>query len=150
MSFSFSQENQEILEQVAREPRFRAITTIPLIAPIPITLIAFVYLAFFVSCALFWQGLLRLGSTMAVNGILVYAAFTPLHDAVHRSISSNRMLNDLLGTLSCFMLLPGITTVISGEPLHRDAIMSAAERNENTKMCVCVGRAKSGQLVLDV
>jgi len=112
MSFSFSTETREILEQVVREPRFRAITTIPLIAPVPIALIFFVYFAFFASCALYLQGLVPLALSMLVNGMLIYAAFTPLHDAVHRSVSSHRVLNDLLGTISCFILLPGITTTV--------------------------------------
>ena len=44
-----------------------------------------------------------------------------------------------------------ITPVLSGEPEHRDAVMSDAERAANDKMCVCVGRAKSGdRLVLDL
>ncbi len=44
-----------------------------------------------------------------------------------------------------------ITPVLSGEPEHRDVIMTDAERAANDKMCVCVGRAKSGsRLVLDL
>jgi vanillate O-demethylase ferredoxin subunit len=40
---------------------------------------------------------------------------------------------------------------LSGEPEHRDVIMSDAERAANDKMCVCVGRAKTGsRLVLDL
>ena len=42
----------------------------------------------------------------------MYVAFTPLHDATHRTVSSNRKLNDLLGTISTLTLLPGVTTQI--------------------------------------
>ncbi|MFK7914631.1 MAG: fatty acid desaturase, partial [Pseudomonadales bacterium] len=48
----------------------------------------------------------------AMNSFAIYASFTPLHDATHRTASGNRRLNDLLGTLSCLLLLPGITTRI--------------------------------------
>jgi len=43
-----------------------------------------------------------------------------------------------------------ITTVKSGEPEHRDAVLSNTEREAGNKMCVCVGRAKGGHLVLDI
>jgi len=44
-----------------------------------------------------------------------------------------------------------ITPVLSGQPEHRDVIMTDAERAANDKMCVCVGRAKTGErLVLDL
>lgn len=52
----------------------------------------------------FWMTLL--------NSLAIYASFTPLHDATHRTVSSNRKLNDFLGTVSCLLLLPGITTRI--------------------------------------
>ena len=38
MSFSFSASTQEVLEQVVREPRFRALTKLPLFAPMEIGL----------------------------------------------------------------------------------------------------------------
>jgi vanillate O-demethylase ferredoxin subunit len=39
--------------------------------------------------------------------------------------------------------------VLNGEPDHRDAILTAAERERNDKMCVCVGRAMGERLVID-
>ena len=36
-----------------------------------------------------------------------YTAFTPLHDASHKALSSNSFLNDLLGTIAAFLLTPG-------------------------------------------
>jgi len=47
-----------------------------------------------------------------INGFSIYLAFTPLHDATHRTVSGNREFNDVLGTIACFMLLPGITTKV--------------------------------------
>jgi ferredoxin-NADP reductase/predicted pyridoxine 5'-phosphate oxidase superfamily flavin-nucleotide-binding protein len=40
--------------------------------------------------------------------------------------------------------------VIDGEPEHRDAVLTDAERNRGRKMCICVSRAKSARLVLDL
>ena len=40
--------------------------------------------------------------------------------------------------------------VLEGEPDHRDAVLSAAERKANTVMMVCVSGCKSERLVLDL
>lgn len=42
------------------------------------------------------------------------------------------------------------TTVIDGVPDHRDTILSPAERETNECMMICVGRAKTPRLVLDL
>jgi ferredoxin-NADP reductase len=40
--------------------------------------------------------------------------------------------------------------VLDGEPEHRDAALSAAERGPARLMCICVSRAKSAELALDL
>ncbi|WP_137389021.1 PDR/VanB family oxidoreductase [Rhodoligotrophos defluvii] len=42
------------------------------------------------------------------------------------------------------------TRVLSGVPDHRDAILTAAEREAGTHMMICVSRARSARLVLDI
>lgn len=42
------------------------------------------------------------------------------------------------------------TGVISGEPDHRDSILSASERAANKVMQICISRSKSARLVLDL
>ena len=112
MSFSFSTAPREVLEQVNRKPRFLEITTIPTFAPQTIGLLAFAYGLFAVSTYAYMQGYLHWAIMIVLNGIAIFAAFTPLHDATHRTVSRNRPFNDFLGTVACFMLLPGITTRI--------------------------------------
>ncbi|MCG8416407.1 MAG: fatty acid desaturase [Proteobacteria bacterium] len=112
MAFTFSASTREVLEQVVREPRFRELTTIPLIAPMQIGLIALAYSAFFASTYSYLQGSLNIFVMLTINGVAIYIAFTPLHDATHRTVSRSRAVNDLLGTIACFALLPGITTRI--------------------------------------
>ncbi len=112
MNFAFSTSTREILEQVVREPRMRAMTTIPVFAPQTIGLIIAVYAVFATSTYLYLTGYLHVIPMMLINGVAIYGAFTPLHDGTHRSVSSNRRLNDLLGTISCLLLLPGVTTRI--------------------------------------
>lgn len=43
-----------------------------------------------------------------------------------------------------------LTRVIAGTPDHRDAFLSDKERRAGDRMMICVSRAKSGQLVLDL
>ena len=43
-----------------------------------------------------------------------------------------------------------VTPVLAGEPDHRDAVLSAQEKAANCSMCLCVSRAKSAALVLDL
>ena len=42
------------------------------------------------------------------------------------------------------------TDVIAGAPDHRDVVLSEAERNSNRVMQICVSRALSERLVLDL
>ncbi len=42
------------------------------------------------------------------------------------------------------------TDVVSGEPDHRDVVLSDAEKVDGKVMQICVGRAKSARLVLDI
>jgi ferredoxin-NADP reductase len=43
-----------------------------------------------------------------------------------------------------------LTRVLEGEPDHRDVFLTGAERHGGEKMLVCVSRAKSSHLVLDI
>lgn len=112
MGFSFTTSTKEVLEQVVREPRFRALTTIPTIAPMEIGLILAAFVLFGLSSSLYLSGSIPWLVMVALSSFAIYTSFTPLHDATHRTVSSNRRLNDFLGTLSCLLLLPGITTRI--------------------------------------
>lgn len=95
-----------------RGPRYRELACIPLIPPAEILLVVGVFAGLYFSTLGYVRGTLPLVLTITINGALVYVAFTPLHDATHRTVSSNRLVNDLLGTISCLVLIPGITTGI--------------------------------------
>ena len=43
-----------------------------------------------------------------------------------------------------------MTTVLEGEPDHQDSFLTDAEKEAGTRMMVCVSRAKSQRLVLDI
>jgi len=110
MAFSFNTTNREILEQVVREPRFKELTRLPVWAPMEIALGLGAFSLFYLGTALYLAGHIHFLIMLLMNSAAIYASFTPLHDATHRSVSSNRLLNDLIGTLCCLLLLPGITT----------------------------------------
>jgi ferredoxin-NADP reductase/fatty acid desaturase len=112
MAFTFSTNTREVLEQIVHEPRFKSLTTIPLWAPAQILLMGVSYLILYLSTAAFIEGSLPVIAMIAINGVMIFACFTPLHDATHRTVSRNRIINDGLGTIACFALLPGITTGI--------------------------------------
>ena len=42
------------------------------------------------------------------------------------------------------------TDIVEGEPDHRDVVLSDAERESGKVMQICVSRAKSPRLVLDI
>jgi ferredoxin-NADP reductase/fatty acid desaturase len=112
MSFIFAPTTRQVLEQVVREPRFQALARIPLWAPLEIGLMLGAYAVFALGCWLYLGGFISWPVALLLNGAAIYAAFTPLHDATHRTVSSHRGLNDAIGTLSCGLLLPGVTTRI--------------------------------------
>jgi vanillate O-demethylase ferredoxin subunit len=43
-----------------------------------------------------------------------------------------------------------VTPVLAGEPEHRDAVLSPEVRAANSAMCLCVSRAKTDRVVLDL
>jgi fatty acid desaturase len=112
MSVAFTASTREVLEQIVRDARFQRLTQIPLLASVPILTIVGAYVLFAVATYLWLQGGLPLVAMLLLNGFAMYAAFTPLHDATHRTVSRSPWLNDLLGTIACVALLPGFTTRI--------------------------------------
>ena len=48
--------------------------------------------------------------TVPLSAFFVFWSFTPLHEAVHRNLSSVSWLNDSIGTMSAQLLLPGFSS----------------------------------------
>lgn len=100
-----------VIEQIVREPRFRDLTSIPVFAWQTLAVITAAY-------ALLGAGTLTYLSggpyvvALFLNSVGAFWAFTPLHDATHRSVSRSPLLNDVVGFLGAFPLLPGITARI--------------------------------------
>lgn len=110
MAFSFNGDVRGQLEQMVAGPQFKALTHLPLFAPMEIGLGLLAYSLFFSGTWFYLDGTINLPAMMLINSFAIYLSFTPLHDATHRTVSRHRGLNDAIGTVCCLLLLPGITT----------------------------------------
>ena len=110
MTFRFDNQVRTQLEDMVTTPQFQALTKIPLLAPMEVGLGLLAFVLFATSTFLYLDGTLPLPVMWLLNGFAVYLSFTPLHDATHRTVSRHRGLNDVIGTICCLLLLPGVTT----------------------------------------
>jgi len=77
---------------------------------------------------------------------------TTVHVGPHQTILEALEESGICPAASCREGVCGTceTSVLSGEIDHRDSILSAAERQAGRSMMICVSRARSGKLVLDM
>ena len=101
-----SSQVREVINQVVNDPDYKQVSKVPLFSGYQIGLIVLAYggfvggsLAYFYLAAPLWL-------IVPLMGFCSYLAFTPLHDSTHQAASSNKFLNDALGTISAFLLFP--------------------------------------------
>lgn len=97
---------REVINQVVNDPEYKKVAHVPLFSLHQISLILIAYVGVFGGMALYYYGSISLWIVYPIMGFAFYTAFTPLHDSTHRAISSNNLLNDILGTISGFILFP--------------------------------------------
>lgn len=102
-------ENQLIGRLVSTD-EFKKLIDLPVFAWQPIALVAAAYATVFGGIALYLEGSIPYFVLLGTSVLARYASFTPLHDATHRSVSSNPVVNDLIGTVSAQLLFPGMLT----------------------------------------
>jgi vanillate O-demethylase ferredoxin subunit len=75
-----------------------------------------------------------------------------LHIPANRQILDVLAEHDVEVPWACSQGVCGtcVTGVLGGEPEHRDAVLSPEVRAANTAMCLCVSRAKSPKIILDL
>lgn len=101
---------REIVKDIRNTPELGEAFAMPLIAW-PTVLIYFIsFIGFVLSTYALLTGMLSSFVTVPVSAFFVFWSFTPLHEAVHRNLSSINWLNDFVGTLSAQLLLPGFST----------------------------------------
>ena len=102
---------REVINQVVNDPKYKSVSTVPLISIPQIGLLLFTLTMIFGGIYLASIGI----TLWIVYPILVfgfYTSFTTLHEATHRALSSNKYLNDFLGTIAANLLFPFITTTV--------------------------------------
>lgn len=99
-----------VLGQVIKDPDYRAAARIPLIPIRQILLILCAYggFAFGIIGHLKWG--LPLWVCYPVMIYCMFVGFTPLHESTHKAVSSNPLINDILGTISAQTVFPGFNT----------------------------------------
>jgi len=97
---------REVINQVVNDPEYKSVSHIPLISFHQLALILITYVGVFGGMAMYIYGGVSLWIVYPIMIFGFYTAFTPLHDSTHRAVSSNNLLNDILGTLSSTVLFP--------------------------------------------
>ncbi len=100
---------REVISQVVKDPDYKAISQVPVWSWHQIGLTVLAYTLCLGGAFLILRGV----SVWLIYPVMIfgfYTAFTPLHDATHKSVSSNGFINDLLGTINGNLLFPFVTT----------------------------------------
>ena len=95
---------RDLLKTLTGDPQLKVLEKIPLVPPVNLGLTFGVWLVFLASTAAYLYDGLPLAITIPLSAMAIYAAFTPLHDATHRAVSSTPIINDVIGTLAATLL----------------------------------------------
>ncbi len=101
---------REVIHQVVKDPAYREVSHVPILSLHQIALILIAYVGVLGGIALHLFAGVSLWIVYPIMIFAFYTAFTPLHDATHRAVSSHNRLNDILGTISGFILFPFVNT----------------------------------------
>lgn len=93
----------------AQRVQFKILTSTPKIAWPTVVMWLGLNVAFL--CAYYFGGTgqIPLWVGMLINSVVGYAAFSVVHDSVHRTVSSNVTLNDWIGQLALLLVAPYVT-----------------------------------------
>lgn len=99
---------REVLSQIIHDPNYKEVNTLAKLDLVQ-TLVAFAAVGTFaVSSYWYLIGIIPWWLAVGFNIVAVYLAFTTMHDAAHRAVSSHNLFNDVLGTLAGQILLPAV------------------------------------------
>ena len=100
---------RKVLTALVDDPALGELERLRRWEPMQVGLVGGVWALFLCSTAAALAGWIPTPVAILLNAVAIYGAFTPLHDATHRAVSSDDRINDLLGTLAGTLLLPGMT-----------------------------------------
>lgn len=103
---------REVINQVVNDPEYKKVSKVPLLSGYQAGLIFFAYSGFAAGIGAYFYFNASLWLVVPLMGFCSYLAFTPLHDSTHRAASSNKFLNEAVGTVSAFLLFPFMLTSV--------------------------------------
>jgi vanillate O-demethylase ferredoxin subunit len=121
---------RQVLAKVVQDPEYRVVAERPVLSWPHIGLVALAYGVFIGATWGYLAGSVPFVVMLVLNQFAIYVSFTPLHDAVHESASSNQRLNNLIGTVSAFLFVPGLSTTIY-RVLHMEHHRWVGDRNRD-------------------
>lgn len=105
-----AKEQRAIITELKKAPELKEAFRQPFMAW-PTVIVFFVsFIGFALSSYALLTNMLSPFIAVPVSAFFVFWSFTPLHEAVHRNLSSVNWLNDLIGTMSAQLLLPGFSS----------------------------------------
>jgi len=121
---------RQVLATVVQDPEYPAVAERPLVSWPHIGLVATAYGVFAGATAAYLTGHIPFLVMLVLNQFAIYVSFTPLHDAVHESASRSGRLNNLIGTVSSAIFIPGLSTTIY-RILHMEHHRWVGDRNRD-------------------
>ena len=103
---------RQVLAAVVADPQYPALARRPVWSWPHIGLVVMAYGVFVTSTWAYLSGHIPLLLMMVLNQFAIYTSFTPLHDAVHEAASRNQHLNNVIGTVSALIFIPGLSTTV--------------------------------------
>ena len=103
---------RQVLATVVQDPEYTAVAQKPVVSWPHIGLVATAYGVFAGSTWAYLSGHIPFLAMLLLNQFAIYVSFTPLHDAVHESASKSQRVNNLVGTVSASIFIPGLSTTI--------------------------------------
>lgn len=88
-----------------QQQQLRRLTRVQHIAWPTVTMFGVLVVGIITSDVLAVVGVIPLWLGMLINSVVGYLAFSVVHDAIHRSVSSNRQLNDWIGQIAVLMVV---------------------------------------------
>lgn len=105
-----TKQQRALITEIKGTPELSEAFTMPTLAWPTMAIFFISFAGFGLSTYALLTGLLSPFITVPISGFFVFWSFTPLHEAVHRNLSTINWLNDYIGTVSAQLLLPGFST----------------------------------------
>ena len=116
--------------QPALDAGTQALVRSPRIAWRSVALFFFLYSVIALASTAALTGRIPLWAGMLINGIAAYAMFSVAHDSIHRSVVGYSRVNEVVGNLAFFVLVPFVS-VAAGRWVHMEHHKHANQRGQD-------------------